>query len=60
MSEKKISFDTALKKCTKCRFAEADPYDDISGNDTAYKLVILTNLIFSTNFKIKMFLRRNN
>ena len=27
-------------------FAEADPHDDISGNDTAYKLVILTNLIF--------------
>ena len=42
-----------LKNAQNAGFAEADPYDDISGNDTAYKLVILTNLIFSTNFKIK-------
>ena len=45
MSEKKISFDAALKNAQKAGFAEADPHDDISGNDTAYKLVILTNLI---------------
>ena len=53
MSEKKISFDTALKNAQNAGFAEADPYDDISGNDTAYKLVVLTNLVFSTNFKIE-------
>ena len=53
MSEKKLNFDLALKNAQEAGFAEADPYDDISGNDTAYKLVILTNLIFSTNFKIK-------
>ena len=53
MTEKKIAFDTALKNAQDAGFAEADPYDDISGNDTVYKLVILTNLVFSTNFKIK-------
>ena len=53
MSEKKITFENALKNAKNEGFAEADPYDDISGNDTAYKLVILTNLIFSSNFKIK-------
>ena len=53
MSEKKINFNEALKNAQNAGFAESDPYDDISGNDTAYKLIILTNLIFSTNFKIK-------
>ena len=53
MSEKKITFDLALKKAQNAGFAEADSSEDISGNDTAYKLVILSNLIFSTNFKIK-------
>mgnify|MGYP001296920282 CR=1 FL=1 len=53
MSEKKITFNEALKNAQNAGFAESDPYDDISGNDTAYKLIILTNLIFSTNFKIK-------
>ena len=53
MSERKIAFEAALEDAQNEGFAEADPYDDISGNDTAYKLVILTNLIFSTNFKVK-------
>ena len=53
MRERKITFENALKDAQNAGFAEADPHDDISGNDTAYKLVILTNLIFSTNFKIK-------
>ena len=53
MRERKITFENALKNAQNAGFAEADPHDDISGNDTAYKLVILTNLIFSTNFKIK-------
>ena len=43
MSEKKISLDTALKNAQNAVFAEDDPYDDISGNDTAYKLVLLTD-----------------
>ena len=52
MNERNLTFETALKNAQNEGFAEADPYDDISGNDTAYKLVILTNLIFSSNFKI--------
>ena len=53
MNERNLTFETALKNAQNEGFAEADPYDDISGNDTAYKLLILTNLIFSSNFKIK-------
>ncbi len=53
MNERKLTFETALKNAQNEGFAEADSHDDISGNDTAYKLLILTNLIFSTNFKIK-------
>ena len=53
MRERNLTFEIALKNAQNEGFAEADPYDDISGNDTAYKLLILTNLIFSSNFKIK-------
>ncbi len=52
MLEKKISFDKALKDAQEKGFAELDPYDDISGTDTAYKLLILSNLVFGTKEKI--------
>ena len=53
MDEENLNFETALKNAQNEGFAESNPFDDISGNDSAYKLVILTNLIFSSNFKIK-------
>ncbi len=53
MDEKKISFEVALKNAQLSGFAESNPHDDISGTDTAYKLLIISNLIFSTNFKIR-------
>ena len=53
MYERKLSFESALKNAQKAGFAEADPFDDVSGTDTAYKLLILSNLIFSNNLKIK-------
>ena len=49
---RKDTFWYCLQNAQNAGFAEADPYDDISGNDTAYKLVILTNLFFY-QFKIK-------
>ena len=52
MKEKKTTFDIALKNAQNSGFAESNPYDDISGTDTAYKLLILSNLIFSSNFKV--------
>ena len=57
MSQKKLSFETALKNAQELGFAEANPYDDISGTDSAYKLLILTNLVFATNFVLQ-FTRR--
>ena len=51
MKENKISFKKALKDAQKLGFAEADPHDDISGTDTAYKLSILSNLVFNINSK---------
>jgi len=49
MREKNISFKKALKDAQSLGFAEADPFDDISGTDTAYKLSILSNLVFNLN-----------
>ena len=49
MYEKKLSFQTALQNAQKEGFAEADPSDDVSGSDTAYKLLILSNLLFGNN-----------
>ena len=53
MDEKKLTFDQALKGAQKLGYAEANPFDDISGTDTAYKLLILSNLTFGldSNFK---------
>ena len=53
MNEKKISFDQALKSAQKLGYAEANPFDDISGTDTAYKLLILSNLTFGLNSNFK-------
>ncbi len=52
MLEKKISFDKALKEAQVKGFAELDPYDDISGTDAAYKLLIISNLVFGNKEKI--------
>ena len=43
MREDNLKFDIALKQAQKLGFAEANPKDDINGNDTAYKLAILSN-----------------
>jgi homoserine dehydrogenase len=45
MSEKGLSFDTALKKAQKNGYAEADPTLDISGRDSGHKVAIMASLI---------------
>ena len=45
-------FAGSLKQAQKLGFAEANPKDDISGTDTAYKLSILSNLAFGINTKV--------
>ncbi len=52
MRDSKISFSNALLKAQKLGFAEANPHDDISGMDTAYKLSILSNLTFGIQTKV--------
>ncbi len=53
MREKQVSFKTALKEAQKIGFAEANPNDDISGRDTAYKLNILSSLTYLVNTEVK-------
>ena len=53
MNEKKLSFDQALKSAQRLGYAEANPFDDVSGTDTAYKLLILSNLAFGLNVNLK-------
>ena len=47
MREKKLSFSEALAKAEQLGYAEADPANDIEGKDAFYKLMILSELIFS-------------
>lgn len=41
-----ISFDVALKNAQQLGYAEADPYNDVSGQDAFKKLMILSSLSF--------------
>ena len=41
-----LDFNVALKQAQKLGYAEANPTNDISGLDAAYKLAILTSLAF--------------
>jgi len=52
MREDNLPFKKALKNAQNLGFAESDPHDDISGNDTAYKLAILSKLAFGFSNKI--------
>ena len=53
MREKKITFKAALNEAQNNGFAESNPFDDISGQDTAYKLNILSSLAYAREFKVK-------
>ncbi|WP_104749825.1 homoserine dehydrogenase [Helicobacter cynogastricus] len=46
------SFEKALKEAQELGYAEADPTLDISGEDSAHKLVILSTLAFQTRPKV--------
>ncbi len=45
MTKEGTDFETTLKEAQELGIAETDPSNDISGSDTASKLVILTNAI---------------
>nr|AGT02803.1 homoserine dehydrogenase [Angomonas desouzai] len=45
LSEKK-SYESSLKEAQEKGYAEADPFNDVSGKDAFYKLMILSQLCF--------------
>jgi homoserine dehydrogenase len=51
--EEKKEFSDALKAAQDKGFAEADPTSDISGLDSAYKIVILTAVALKRNIQIE-------
>lgn len=52
MADNNWSYEQALSEAQKLGFAEADPTNDVSGKDAAYKLIILGRLAFGINLKL--------
>lgn len=48
MTEKYIDFEEALKEAQSLGYAESNPYFDVSGLDSAYKINILSSLAFES------------
>ncbi|MCI1290449.1 MAG: homoserine dehydrogenase [Lactobacillus sp.] len=55
MAQQHSSFAAALKQAQQLGFAEADPTNDVTGKDAAFKMVILTKFAFGTDVKIADF-----
>lgn len=55
MAERGQNFAAALKKAQALGFAEADPSNDVSGRDAAYKMIILSRFAFGTNLELNTF-----
>ena len=51
MSREEISFNVALRQAQDLGYAEADPSNDIEGQDAVYKLAILASLAFHTHVR---------
>ena len=47
MSDKGLSFESALKDAQRNGYAEADPTLDIGGGDTGHKIVIMASLLYA-------------
>ncbi len=57
MTEKELSYDTALKQAQDLGYAETDPTGDVEGFDTAYKLAILSTISFNKKVDINKIYR---
>lgn len=55
MSQQGLSYDQALKAAQRLGFAEADPTNDVTGKDAAYKMVILSQFAFGTQLTVDDF-----
>ncbi|MBA5942028.1 MAG: homoserine dehydrogenase [Methanophagales archaeon] len=53
MTEEGLPYEHVLKEAQELGIAEADPSKDVSGIDTALKLVILANFVFGLNASYK-------
>lgn len=53
MTEKGLTYQTALDQAQALGFAEADPTSDVEGLDAARKMTILSSLAFSTGIKME-------
>jgi len=53
MAENRVSMEVALKEARAAGYAEADPFHDINGFDTACKLVILANWVMERKTSIR-------
>ncbi len=52
MEQEKKPFAEALREAQAKGFAEADPTDDVEGNDVAYKIAILSTLAFQAPVEV--------
>ncbi len=52
MTQAGSSYEEALRQAREAGYAEADPYLDVSGHDSAHKLTILASLAFSRQIDI--------
>ncbi len=52
MEQEKKTFADALQEAQAKGFAEADPTDDVEGNDVAYKITILASLAFQSPVEV--------
>lgn len=55
MAKEKQDLQFALKQAQKMGFAEADPTNDLSGKDAAYKMIILSRFAFGSDLKLGEF-----
>ena len=53
ITEKNVSFKEALKDAQKKGYAERDPHLDISGGDSAHKIVILSAIAYGLKLNFK-------
>lgn len=55
MSQRHWSYEQALHQAQKLGFAEADPTNDVTGKDAAYKMIILSQFAFGTQVSLDDF-----
>lgn len=53
MEERSVTYEESLKEAQKIGIAETNPTLDVDGYDTAIKMVILSNVLLGSNFKLE-------